>query len=135
MLPSNQANPRLVLVVDDDPELAGLVGQVLGDEGYSVEVCLDSRDAVQRVNDLRPAALILDVMMPNVDGWSVLREVRSTRAGRDLPVVLMSGGWRANEKQREIGTTGKIAPTLVLPKPFELRDLDRCLRQMGVSPG
>jgi CheY-like chemotaxis protein len=63
----------------------------------------------------------------------VLRQLRNDPSGKRLPVVLMSAAWRANEKQRQIGTTLDIAPTVVLPKPFELAELDRCLRQLGVS--
>jgi len=45
----------------------------------------------------------------------------------------MSAAWRTHEKQRHIGTTIDVAPTIVLPKPFELAELDRCLHQLGVT--
>ncbi len=123
----------LILIVDDDSALATLVGRVLSDDNYEVAICNNSREAVQRLRDLRPDALILDIMMPDVDGWTVLREVRATPEGEDLPVVLMSGAWRQHEQQREIGGTTRIAPTVVLPKPFELRDLERCLRRFQLT--
>jgi CheY-like chemotaxis protein len=123
----------LILIVDDDSTFADLVGGVLAEDNYEVAVCSDSRGAVQRMRELRPNAMVLDIMMPEVDGWSVLRDVRSTPEGRDLPVVLMSGSWRQHERQREIGGTTRVAPTVVLPKPFELRDLERTLRQFGLS--
>lgn len=123
-----------ILVVDDQPELAELIRNVLGDEGYIVTVCTDSRQVMRLVEEETPAAMILDVMMPETDGFEVLRQLRTNPVGQRLPVILMSGAWRRNEKQRQIGTTQEIAPTIVLPKPFELVDLDRCLRQLGVSP-
>lgn len=123
-----------ILVVDDQPELAELIRNVLGDEGYDVTVCTDSRQALRLVEEETPAAMILDIMMPETDGFEVLRQLRTNPVGQRLPVILMSGAWRRNEKQRQIGTTQEIAPTIVLPKPFELVDLDRCLRQLGVSP-
>ncbi len=123
-----------ILVVDDQPELAELIKNVLGDEGYLVTVCTDGREAIRLVEEEMPAAMILDVMMPETDGFEVLRQVRTNPVGQRLPVILMSGAWRRNEKQRQIGTTLDIAPTIVLPKPFELVDLDRCLRQLGVAP-
>ena len=125
---SGSRQPRRILVVDDDQALANMIAQVLQDEGYDVVCCCDSREARQQVLDLHPSALVLDVVMPNMDGWSVLREVRKEPHGKDLPVVLMSAAWRPQEKQREIGTTHRIAPTVSLPKPFELSELDRCLR-------
>lgn len=123
-----------ILVVDDQPELAELIKNVLGDEGYLVTVCTDGREAIRLVEEEMPAAMILDVMMPETDGFEVLRQVRTNPIGQRLPVILMSGAWRRNEKQRQIGTTLEVAPTIVLPKPFELVDLDRCLRQLGVAP-
>jgi CheY-like chemotaxis protein len=122
-----------IVIVDDQRELADMLSNVLTDEGYDVTVCNDGREAVRCVQDAQPDALILDVMMPETDGFEVLRQLRNDPAGRKLPVVLMSAAWRSNEKQRQIGTTLDIAPTVVLPKPFELAELDRCLRQLGIS--
>jgi CheY-like chemotaxis protein len=122
-----------ILIVDDQRELADMLSHVLTDEGYDVTVCSDGREAVDCVKRVQPAALILDVMMPETDGFEVLRQLRGDPSGRKLPVVLMSAAWRSHEKQRHIGTTLDIAPTVVLPKPFELAELDRCLRQLGIS--
>lgn len=123
-----------ILVVDDQPELAELIKTVLGEEGYVVSVCTDGSQAIRMIEQEKPAALILDIMMPETDGFEVLRQLRTNPLGQRLPVILMSGAWRRNEKQRQIGATLDIAPTIVLPKPFELIDLDRCLRQLGISP-
>lgn len=123
-----------ILVVDDQPELAELIRTVLGEEGYIVSVCTDGREAMRMIEQEMPSALILDVMMPETDGFEVLRQLRTNPVGQRLPVILMSGAWRRNEKSRQIGTTMEIAPTIVLPKPFELIDLDRCLRQLGITP-
>lgn len=122
-----------ILIVDDQRELADMLSNVLSDEGYEVKVCSDGREAIKCIEDFQPAAMILDIMMPETDGFEVLRQLRSDPSGRKLPVVLMSAAWRSNEKQRQIGTTLDIAPTVVLPKPFELAELDRCLMQLGVS--
>ncbi|MBA3947040.1 MAG: response regulator [Herpetosiphonaceae bacterium] len=123
-----------IVIVDDQRDLADMISTFLTDEGYAVTICNDGRSALGTIQETNPAALILDVMMPDTDGFEVLRQLRVSPAGKRLPVILMSAAWRANEKQREIGTTFDIAPTLVLPKPFELGDLERCLRQMGIAP-
>jgi CheY-like chemotaxis protein len=85
------------------------------------------------VKTLQPAAVLLDVMMPETDGFAVLRELRNDPASQQLPVILMSAAWRTQEKQRHIGSTLSVAPTVVLPKPFALADLDKCLQQLGVT--
>jgi len=125
-------NRRPILIVDDDAALVDLLVSVLHEAHYPVAVCHDSRLAAEQVHALQPVALLLDLRMPHVDGWTVLRAVRATPAGRDLPVVLMSGAWRPHETKRAIGTSDRLAPTLVLPKPFALGDLDACLHQLGV---
>ncbi len=134
-MPVQKSGPERtrILIIDDQRELADMLSHVLQDEGYDVTVCSDGREAMKCVKDVQPSALILDVMMPETDGFEVLRQLRNDPAGRRLPVVLMSAAWRSHEKQRHIGTTFDVAPTVVLPKPFELAELDRCLRQLGVS--
>src|SRR5688500_3501635 len=129
----NLQRPR-ILVVDDDPALIEMLARALEDEGYEVSRCTDSREAARAADDLKPAAMLLDVLMPGTDGFEVLREIRKTPAGRRLPVVLMSGAWRAEERRRDLGATRDIAPTVVLPKPFRLSDLQHSLSQLGVLP-
>lgn len=134
-MPVRKTQPQhtRLLIVDDQPDLADMLSHVLTDEGYDVTVCTDGREALRYINTVQPAALILDVVMPDTDGFTILRQLRRNPAGQHLPVVLMSGAWRIHEKQRQVGTTLDIAPTIVLPKPFELAELDRCLQQLGVS--
>jgi CheY-like chemotaxis protein len=122
-----------ILVVDDQHDLADMLSHALTDQGYDVSTCTSGREALSMIKTLQPAAVLLDVMMPETDGFAVLRELRNDPLSQQLPVVLMSAAWRTQEKQRHIGTTLSIAPTVVLPKPFALADLDKCLQQLGVS--
>ncbi len=125
---------RPILIVDDDAGLAALIAAALVRTGFAVATCADSREALRQVEALRPLALILDVRMPHLDGWSVLRALRATPSGSRLPVVLVSGAWRAEERHRQIGSTTTVTPTVVLPKPFALDDLTRRLRALHVVP-
>lgn len=130
---NGQPRRTRIVIVDDQRELADMLSHALTDEGYEVVVCSDSREAIACIREHQPSALILDVMMPETDGFEILRQLRNDPNGRKLPVVLMSAAWRTHEKQRHIGTTIDVAPTIVLPKPFELAELDRCLHQLGVT--
>ena len=123
-----------ILIVDDDAGLAALLAAALTRDGFAVATCLDSREVLQQVATLQPCAVILDIHMPHLDGWSVLRALRATPAGSRLPVVLVSGAWRAEERHRQIGATTTVTPTVVLPKPFALDDLTRSLRALHVVP-
>jgi CheY-like chemotaxis protein len=128
----SQIQRTKILVVDDQHDLADMLSHALTDQGYEVTTCTSGREAVGMIRTLQPAVVLLDVMMPETDGFAVLRELRSNAFGERLPVILMSAAWRTQEKQRHVGSTLSVAPTVVLPKPFALADLDKCLQQLGV---
>jgi signal transduction histidine kinase/CheY-like chemotaxis protein len=80
----------LILVVDDDPTVVDLLSRSLMREGYRVRTSLDGRDALALARDLRPRLITLDVMMPSMDGWSVLAALKADPATHDIPVVMAS---------------------------------------------
>ncbi|MGL4395650.1 MAG: response regulator, partial [Hyphomicrobium sp.] len=61
-----------LLVIEDDPKTALLMSKGLTSEGFSVEVCLDGEDGLEQAAIVQPDAIILDVMLPKLDGWAVL---------------------------------------------------------------
>ncbi|MEJ7763232.1 MAG: response regulator, partial [Thermomicrobiales bacterium] len=84
------APPADVLVVDDDPIARELVGRLLEQARYRVRVAVDGNEAIRELGVRAPDLLILDLMMPDTDGFEVLGSVRETAATRDLPVIVMS---------------------------------------------
>jgi two-component system response regulator MprA len=76
-----------ILVVDDDPMVASTIERVLRPEGYDVEVALGGLAALSRAREHRPDLVVLDVMMPGVDGLEVCRQLR---AEDDLPILLLT---------------------------------------------
>jgi CheY-like chemotaxis protein len=73
-----------ILIADDDPELCALLGQVLGDAGYTVATAPDGRTALEHMAASLPDVLITDVLMPGLTGWSLVARVRR----RALPSVV-----------------------------------------------
>ncbi len=80
---------RRILVVDDDPTIRGLVRDVLDMEGYAVTTAQDGLAAICALEGDRPDCVILDVMMPGLDGHAVLEHIRSHHGGH-LPVVMLT---------------------------------------------
>ncbi|HLG68925.1 MAG TPA: response regulator [Chloroflexota bacterium] len=80
----------LVLVVEDDAAAAHLLSVYLTRAGYQVAAAADGSQAIERARSLNPAAITLDVMLPEVDGWQVLRALKSDAATRDIPVIVTS---------------------------------------------
>ena len=79
-----------VLVVDDDPSVRRLVCDVLQAYGYSTVDAADGFSALRLVQSERPDCVVLDVMMPGLDGHAVLTRIRESDGGRDLPVVMLT---------------------------------------------
>ena len=84
------ADRRRVLVVDDEPDVLLLCRVNLEFEGYEVMEAADGVEAMSRVRERRPDVILLDVMMPRMDGWQVLTELKSDERLRDIPVVMLT---------------------------------------------
>lgn len=84
------ADRRRVLVVDDEPDVLLLCRVNLEFEGYEVMEAADGVEAMSRVRERRPDVILLDVMMPRMDGWQVLTELKSDDQLRDIPVVMLT---------------------------------------------
>ena len=84
------ADKKIILAVDDDAQVINLYERYLNPQGYYVVPLTDPSKAKERILELKPFAITLDIMMPNQDGWSVLTEIKSDPATRDYPVVICS---------------------------------------------
>ena len=112
-----EQSAKRVLVVDDDRMIRGFVAEVLLDEGYDVRTAADGSEALDLSREWRPDLIVLDLMMPVMDGWAFRARQRREAALADVPVVVTSAATtlRVNRYQLE--------PCIMLPKPFELDDL------------
>ena len=81
---------KVVLAIDDDPQVISLYERYLNPQGYHVVPLTDPTQAKERIIELEPFAVTLDIMMPNMDGWTVLNELKSDPATRDIPIVICS---------------------------------------------
>jgi PAS domain S-box-containing protein len=81
---------KVVLAIDDDPQVIGLYERYLNPQGYYVVPLTDPAKAREQVLKIKPYAITLDIMMPNKDGWSVLTELKSDPVTRDYPVIICS---------------------------------------------
>src|SRR3989454_6982784 len=80
----------LVLVVEDDPAAAELLTRQLTNAGYRTEVARSGNDALERARRLKPAAITLDIIMPELDGWEVITRMKSDEATSSIPIVVVS---------------------------------------------
>lgn len=109
--------PTQILVVDDDPELRDLLREYLTQQGFAVSVLHDGEGLQARLERERPALVVLDLMMPKVDGLTALRNLRAKND--DIPVILLTA--RSDEIDRIVGL--EIGADDYLGKPFSPREL------------
>jgi CheY-like chemotaxis protein len=117
---------KKVLVVDDEPVVRAVVRDVLHEEGYAVVEAPDGRTVLEILDRERPDLVLMDVMMPGIDGREVYRVLRSREDLPDVPVVMMSAAARAD----------RLDPSIAgfLPKPFDLDRLMETVVQLIGSP-
>jgi CheY-like chemotaxis protein len=113
-----------ILVVDDDPTILSLVAAVLPGEGYQVAVADGGREAIEIAAQLHPTIILLDMRMPELDGWGVARELATL--GLTPKIVIMSAlSDRLDEIAREVGAAGYLS------KPFDLDQLLAALKELS----
>lgn len=117
-----------ILVVDDDPTIREVVADLLEGEGYAVDTAADGAEALEKGQRNPPQALILDMMMPVMDGWTFLRERQKYACLATLPVIVLSAA--RSEGLQEVKCLGAHA---FLAKPFDIDVLLALLDHM-VSP-
>ncbi len=105
--------PRTILVVDDDSDIREVVSWMLEDEGYCVIGASNGREALDAVQLAAPDAILLDLNMPVMDGWSFIHAHQADPTCGDVPIILMSAG------QRIAQATGLGAAAFVT-KPFDV---------------
>lgn len=111
-----------VLVIEDDPDYAEFLSEVLRDHGYQVEVAMDGDEALERAQTLLPKAITLDLLLPGRTGISLYRQFRTVKAVRQIPIVVVTGVGTEGKKLRvDRFFAGKSVPSPdgVLQKPVE----------------
>ncbi|MET9078433.1 response regulator transcription factor [Streptomyces sp. NPDC004232] len=125
--------PVRVLVVDDDPRMLELLTTALGYEGWTVRGAQEGRGAIKAAREFRPDAVVLDVMLPDMDGLDVLAQLRSELS--EVLILLLSSTSQEDSEERFAGLTAGSDDYIT--KPFSLEKvvarLGELMRQAGVA--
>jgi CheY-like chemotaxis protein len=114
--------PSRILIVDDEPAVADLIEAVLVGEGYTVAIARDGVQGLLLARDWRPDLILMDVMLPGVDGGTAIRRLKSDPQTADIPIVAMSAGRTIRRQSEELSDADAA-----LAKPF---DIDALLAQV-----
>jgi CheY-like chemotaxis protein/phosphoribosyl 1,2-cyclic phosphodiesterase len=116
-------------IVDDDPEILALLGRVLGGAGHAVATSVSSHDALKRIPLERPDCVITDIMMPEMDGFELTRELRRRSELAQMKIIVLSAKTYEFDRRRarELGADGYI------PKPFTSDTLLKSIQEIVSS--
>jgi two-component system OmpR family response regulator len=108
-----------ILVVDDEPAITDLVAMALHLQGASVEVAHTGDEALRAVHSFRPHLVVLDVMLPDLDGFAVLEHIRDDRRSSEIPVLFLTARGGLDDRLRGLGLGGDDYMT----KPFSVEEM------------
>jgi len=108
-----------ILVVDDEANIVELAALYLEQEGFRVLSATDGASALEMITRQPPALLVLDLMLPEVDGWEVCRQLRSGRVAPDLPIIMLTA--RDDDVDKIVGL--ELGADDYVTKPFNPREL------------
>ena len=127
--------PKKILAVDDEKHIVRLVQVNLERQGYQVVTANDGKEALQKVADENPDLVVLDVMMPYMDGFEVLQNLRRNPSTRDIPVIMLT----AKAQDADVFKGWQSGVDCYLTKPFNPMELlsfvKRIFDSMDGGPG
>jgi DNA-binding response OmpR family regulator len=119
-----------ILVVEDDESIRNLIVSQLQDAGFEVSTAADGLEGLAAIRDRRPDAVLLDINMPRMDGFTVLERLKNDPETSDLPVLMLS----AQSSPEDIRRAVQLGANDYIGKPFEsrqlLRRVDRMIRKI-----
>jgi len=116
-----------VLIVDDDPDMTETIAMVLEIDGYACRIAMNGREALVAAEAKRPGLVLLDMVMPVMNGWECARVLRE-RYGREIRIVAVTAAEHANARARQADADA------VLSKPFDVDALRATVARCFTRP-
>lgn len=108
---------KTILLVEDDPFLVDIYSDKFKKAGYEADVVSDGQETLAKVKEIKPDLVVLDLVLPHIDGWEILRQIRQDSSLNDMPVILFSNlGQRSDiEKGLALGATKYLIKSQYTP--------------------
>lgn len=121
--------PVRVLIVEDEPNIVESLSFILKREGCAITTELDGVAGLARLNVDRPDVLILDVMLPKLDGFQVLKQIRSDANLAELPILMLT----AKGQQKDRQTAEELGVNAFITKPFSNQEVVKLVMELAAS--
>ena len=116
----NDTETKHILCIEDEPEMIDLIRLILGRRGYDVIGAAGGKDGLEKVRQQPPDLILLDLMMPDMDGWEVYQQIKADEKLRDIPVIVVTA--KAQSIDKVLGLhIAKVDDYIA--KPFSPQDL------------
>jgi CheY-like chemotaxis protein len=117
---------KKILLVDDEAGLAELLRDLLEMDGYSVLIAHDGEEAIEKLKEYTPDAIISDIKMPRMNGFEMFRNIKASPATAGIPVLFITGhrDMQVLEEARKLGVFG------ILEKPVDMEKIQRKLQEL-----
>ena len=124
---SSENQPRRVVVIEDDPEMIELVKLILAKDGFDVAGANNGRDGLGVIEESQPDVVLLDLMMPDMDGWEVYQSMKAQDSMKNIPVIIITA--KAQSIDRVLGLhIAKVDDYIT--KPFSPSELLTSVRKV-----
>ncbi|MHB8836058.1 MAG: response regulator transcription factor [Candidatus Methylomirabilia bacterium] len=120
--------PR-ILIVDDEPNIVLALELLMKREGYEIRTVGDGERAVEAAETFRPDLILLDVMMPRMDGYEVCQRIRADDSLKSMLIVMLTAKGRDVEREKGLA----LGADLYITKPFSTRDVVRKVKELLAS--
>jgi len=91
---------KKILLVEDDPFLIDIYATKLKEAGFSVEVAADGEEAIKKAKEKFPSLIVLDIVLPQIDGWEILKKIKEDKKIKTIPVIILSNLGQKNEVEK-----------------------------------
>jgi CheY-like chemotaxis protein len=81
---------KRIMIVDDEPDVVAIVGKLLEKEGYEIVGAKDGEDCLEKLKKVKPDLILMDIMMPGMDGWEITKKIKTNPRTKNIPVAMLT---------------------------------------------
>jgi len=120
-----------ILVVDDEPEITEIIEAFLDNAGYQVRVLNKAQEAIENAQEFKPDLILLDIMMPGTDGYTVCNQIKENAGLKNTPVIFLTG----KDSKDDQGKSFQVGGDMYIKKPFSCERLLEIVNVVLLSVG
>ncbi|PIQ74996.1 MAG: response regulator [Candidatus Portnoybacteria bacterium CG08_land_8_20_14_0_20_40_83] len=119
--------PKLILFIEDEPTLQKTLGRALEQEGYEVQSALDGQSGLALVKRIKPNLILLDLILPKMDGFAVLKELKKDADTKEIPVIVLTNLESPQDIERALS---EGATNYLVKANYELNDVVKKIKEL-----